>query len=955
MKYGYLAKNIACCLLLLMLYGCSGPCTEADDVGQGYALNVRAKFTDIAEFNMLDDSENGYEPKYHQVLPWQETELITNGKPLVMELSGKWTSWNSTAKDRNCSNFRKVNIEGQECLEIIDDNPYVINDSGSGSSIKYGAPCWFEDGFGIYLLFFRNYAVYEKELMKIERNGGLSSAAKEQKKKELQMRYHPNATKARVQNPIDTTVHLYSPGKSRFWSGDTALKDSAGNEIQPQKGWKIFVKVISSYYPDNEVDNLKIKFMSGVQRGGGTELFSWLLNKINSLFSHYAEKTFSGIVKNPNYKSAVLASASLMIILTGFGYVIGSINISYADVVVRIIKIAVIASLLSPNSWDFFYQNFLILFTDGVRDLSGIIGSAIAEYDPDNPFSFIDYFFFTQFFSSTIWNMKIPAVIAAQPGVGIVWVLILLCIFVMLMIITINAVAIYLSGMMVISFLLGLTPIFLIALLFKPLKSIFDGWLSSLIHNALQIIVLMAFLIFVFDIVKTHVLKTVGFPTCSSTIISFAPCATGCDVSICCPDIGSITGHHPGDIFYPFILLSGSSAPKRQRVDANDQNRKIWYDRPYEIGSKMEVMAVPPYYDFKAKRYVNLPYLDPKDDADRIIEILNDGKIIDLNEASIVLLITILAIFMKDAVLEVGQLVGGGEIFRDNLSATFGNATRYLASFGGKYNPFQFALALKGSLQDSVARVARLDKIHSIVGTIASPAALFGAPKTRSAIDKAKSMEDKHSALSARISDSVFGKLEFFDKGIKRLTPKGLAEMATSPKKTMKELYNIGSSYKDHVDGLAFLRDKNVRGKLLNEALAKYDFQDKNITNEAARGALNINKSKEPISDDENIYDTIDDENIYDTIDDENIYDTIDKDDSKNIYENDIADATEQKNKALKDEYGKISNQQTKRSELDRKPQLPPRSRKKKSEILGTVDDEGSFNNDLEEDDKDKN
>lgn len=892
-------KNISFLLIWIiissMLNGCRGPCTEADDAGQGYTLNIDDQYTSRDQFNTLTPGENGYDPLYKQTIPWQETDLLTDGSPLVLEIEGMWTPWSGAEKTRICKNFKNVNVEGQSCKKVADDNQYQSNDIKSGSDTLCGAPCWFDKGFGVYLLFFKDQPTYRREVHKIEIDGSLTNTEKNNKIQALKIQYHPNSTKMRIENPIHPTVHLYSPTQRRFWSGDGSFRDINGKSITPGAGWKIFYKITSNYYGSFETSDLKIKFISGIYKGEPKRIFSKVYDLVATLFQNYAKQTFTGITKNPQYKNVLLASASLMIMFTGVGYITGTLGMSYSDIIVRLLKMGIIFMLLSPNSWDFFYNDFLNLFIDGVGELSGIIASSITSYNPDDPFGFIDYFFFVQFFSDTVWQIKIPAILTAQPAGGILWVLIIIVIFLLLAYMTIHVFSVYVAGMMVISFLVGLTPIFLITLLFSSLKDIFHGWLTSLVHNALQIVMLMAFLVFIFDIVKIHILKTVGFPTCNSKILTFTPCLSGCSDDICCSDISAMNGHHPGHKFYPFSLFKGdySNTAGEKTVNINGKLLKTWYDLPFEIDDTMDIIPVPPHYVTKEKRYINLPYLDPNTESDRIKEILFQGKILDLKEASIVLLITVIAIFLKDAVIEVGQLVGGGDVIRDNLSATFANFGQRMASLGGRYNPFQMYYAAKQNIQDRIGRKA--DVVHEMVRKVASPLSIIPGVGMKTAMSQAKKIEKDNEGYLAKFQDMTGGKLEFLQKGIKKLTPfasGGLINTITHPRQTMKDAHNIGKLYSDHMKGINFLRDPSIRTNMIKDAIETYPGLSPEEELVAKTGTVsreplsktNIKKSEE---EDEHIYDEIEDEHIYDEIeDDEHIYDEIPNRDDERIYDN---------------------------------------------------------------------
>jgi type IV secretory pathway VirB6-like protein len=62
-----------------------------------------------------------------------------------------------------------------------------------------------------------------------------------------------------------------------------------------------------------------------------------------------------GIVNNPGYRMAVSALLSLYIMWTALSYLVGNVQVTHTELIVRVMKIAVVSALLSSEySWTFF-------------------------------------------------------------------------------------------------------------------------------------------------------------------------------------------------------------------------------------------------------------------------------------------------------------------------------------------------------------------------------------------------------------------------------------------------------------------------------------------------------------------------------------------------------------------------------------------------------------------------
>ncbi len=178
-------------ILLLAAYMLITGCSESDM----QPIVINAHFSSdhdafIPEDGEVIDPETGeinYGFHHNQVVKWEDTGLETNGDSLIVRVSGEWTSWSN--------NNEKKSKEGSYTLQSLKQLKYAtkfggksgdnslpdfhlvcndykssiqkfssksdtsctikckcINEDDSANTVSRGAPCWFTNGHGAYLL-----------------------------------------------------------------------------------------------------------------------------------------------------------------------------------------------------------------------------------------------------------------------------------------------------------------------------------------------------------------------------------------------------------------------------------------------------------------------------------------------------------------------------------------------------------------------------------------------------------------------------------------------------------------------------------------------------------------------------------------------------------------------------------------------------------------------------------
>jgi len=228
------------------------------------------------------------------------------------------------------------------------------------------------------------------------------------------------------------------------------------------------------------------------------------------------ETIWNKMVGEGPYIEYLRALLTLYIIFYGIMFLLGTVEISQMDLVVRIIKIGVIVALTSDGSWTFFSENLFNLFLNGSSDLIGLFtisdsGSAL-DQGKANVFSFVDNVFQVLFFDHRTW-FRILALILTS-ALGFLYVLLILWGALNYFLAIVEAVISYIMSILSVSILLVLAPIFIPFILFGITRELFNRWIQFLFSSALKPVILLIGLNILSTLLLVVVLKLFSFPVC---------------------------------------------------------------------------------------------------------------------------------------------------------------------------------------------------------------------------------------------------------------------------------------------------------------------------------------------------------------------------------------------------------------------------------------------------------
>lgn len=305
----------------------------------------------------------------------------------------------------------------------------------------------------------------------------------------------------------------------------TILDVISGKHFQNEESKKIYFGIdVSNVERDDITDkngkyyeNNKYTVTLFVKR----EINDFISSNINKIFGFMKKEVIGDSVKD-SYKGyargllqGVRALLTLYVIFTVVGYMLGTIQLSKFDFIVRMMKIAFIAFAFSDKSWEFFGTTLSTLFVDGstylVDSFSGYIGEG------GRKFAFLDLTAGVLFTAET-W-LKFLSLMLSGPFGFIAFLAILYATFAFLKCI-ISATFKYVISTVLVAFLLSLTPLFIVFILFQQTKPLFDNWIKTLAHVAVQPVILFSSLSLLNQLMYSVLYNLTNFSACYQCLIS---------------------------------------------------------------------------------------------------------------------------------------------------------------------------------------------------------------------------------------------------------------------------------------------------------------------------------------------------------------------------------------------------------------------------------------------------
>ncbi len=250
------------------------------------------------------------------------------------------------------------------------------------------------------------------------------------------------------------------------------------------------------------------------QTGSPTGMLSDIYTFITKTVKDATKKLFTAFTQSNSYKKALFGAFTLMIIFYGVAFTIGVVQPSFQQVLVRLIKMGVLLTLISPGGWDFFNHYVVGLFQNGTDEIiRGVqqIGTGITAGQNSTPFYALD-----QLAAFIIQPDTIIAIMGAAlsgPFGLTMGGLMIFAVYGFFMLV-LKTLRVYAITYVARALILGVAPIFFVFLLFERTKNMFVAWLNSLLNLSLQPILLFTFLSFFIVLLDSSAKSMLGVELC---------------------------------------------------------------------------------------------------------------------------------------------------------------------------------------------------------------------------------------------------------------------------------------------------------------------------------------------------------------------------------------------------------------------------------------------------------
>ena len=580
-------KILVLLVLSIIFSGCTGDrCIDADDFGF-------IKLTVSARYNQDELTSQQHD---NQIAPWRDSGFVVNGRPLTImvrswnkasydnsadELSA-WCAWYGSAdnKDTLSSFCEKL----QECTF----NAGLMCTPTKKDAQINNAPCIFTKGVGLYGL------IADK-----------SDA-------------NPNLSFATQQSPNGITFHigekligyeLYDIDKNGapVRAGGIDYKYDNGDDLTYANS-PLYFKILDKFYDDNN-GQYKLVIKSGVldSRPDPLQFLEKLIKDqffgTDGLVSQIYLKITT---ENVGYRLAVSALLTLYVMFTAFSFLIGNLNITHTELMVRIFKISLVSTLLSSSySWTFFNDYLFSYFVGGVAQLIQMINAAAT----------------TGTGSTTIIGLMIaPQTIAKLFSLlfvqwtGIIYIILFLIALYFVFMMVFQATIIYLTALITIGTIIIMGPIFICFMLFNITRSLFENWLKQLISYSLQPLILFTGLAFTSEIIRDEIYASLGFAVCKHDFPNLGPMNTilGSFAQKLDPSLGNSLFYwwFPVGITKGFTIDEKTNMPVKANIPV-----------PLDHWVSKDKLCVA--FECMEERYIQLPFLKPVTDDDRVRKFMN--------------------------------------------------------------------------------------------------------------------------------------------------------------------------------------------------------------------------------------------------------------------------------------------------------------------------------------------
>ncbi len=297
-----------------------------------------------------------------------------------------------------------------------------------------------------------------------------------------------------------------------------------GEEVMCQKGWMIY----------KAVKGMKKILVGSDNLGTNSHLnYNIKFNKNDSSVINKSEVgavgvIFYGFIKQAAYVIKIILA--LYLVFLAISYILGLVEYTTQVFIKHILKILIVAFLISDTSWNFFGGYLVSFFIDGSIELVARYSASFLQAVSQNQETCANTIIEDPYVIFSIFNGPI-GVFTMGDTWSRIWAIInkgllgfVTAIFLILSIwyyfeAIVKATVMFMFAIIINSILIVTAPVFIVCILFEKTKQMFDSWAKNLFSYALQPVFVYTTIIILNYVVTILIYYIFNFSACSICLV----------------------------------------------------------------------------------------------------------------------------------------------------------------------------------------------------------------------------------------------------------------------------------------------------------------------------------------------------------------------------------------------------------------------------------------------------
>lgn len=246
-------------------------------------------------------------------------------------------------------------------------------------------------------------------------------------------------------------------------------------------------------------------------------LYHSLFEPMNLLIKNISSILFMNLASGGSMALFVQSALTLYLLIYGFMFSIGSVNMTVEELATVVIKVIVVSMLLTDRAFHIFHHYLFSFFLNGAEQLITSVTNVTSQ--EGNIFGFIDPIL-TKYFDRNLWRIIFTYLMHIFSGHILISIILILGIFKFLRAL-LGVFISYVMAFVSLSVMMALGPLFIIAMLFEKTKSYFDNWIGLMFGYVIQPTIVMIFILFL-EQISTPILEGALLDICPQRLDGFS-------------------------------------------------------------------------------------------------------------------------------------------------------------------------------------------------------------------------------------------------------------------------------------------------------------------------------------------------------------------------------------------------------------------------------------------------